>query len=218
MDLKDIKTRKFKAIIFDIDGVLIDSFEVNLSLFRNILKQAGYKNGLSKQKYKEFFFRTALDTFKAITQGKPQEIERLMELLHNYPRSNSDYPIIPNSVKVIKQLAKKYKLALVTARMEIGVDHYLDLTKTKKDFKVVVHFGHYKNPKPHPEPLLVACQRLKIQPAEAIYIGDALSDIQSAKSAGMKVILFPKRNIKGADGYAKEFSEIPKIIEHLAKQ
>lgn len=204
-----------KAVIFDIDGVLLDSFDANLNLFRNILKQAGYKTGLSRQKYRQLYFRTAKDTFKIVTQGTRQEIEKLMELLHKYPRSDADFPIIPNSVKVIKRLTKRYDLALVTARVKAGVDYYLDFTKTRKNFKTVVHFGHYKNPKPHPEPLLVACKKLKVKPSEAIYIGDAHSDIQSAKAAGMKVILFPNRRIKGADGYAKEFLEIPKIIESL---
>jgi|SRR3989338_621287 len=206
-----------KAVIFDIDGVLIDSFEANLKLFRSVLKQAGYKTGISIRKYKELFFRTASDTFKAVTDGAPEEIDRLMAILHKYPLSKFDFPIMPNSVKIIKRLAKKYKLGLVTARMKVGVDHYLDSTKTKDDFEVVVHFGHYTNPKPHPEPLLVACKRLKVKPSEAIYIGDALSDIQSAKAAGMKVILFPNRRIQGADDYAKEFAEIPKIVEQLAK-
>jgi HAD superfamily hydrolase (TIGR01662 family) len=212
---KTIKPAKLKAVIFDIDGVLIDSFKANLRLFQNIFKLAGYKIRFSARKYKNFFFKTSMEIFQEVTEGDSKEIARLMRLLKSYARSNTDLTIMPGSIEAIRKLEKKYKLALVTGRIKIGVDNYLKLAKNRKVFRVIVHFGHYKNPKPHPEPLLVACRRLRIMPSQAIYIGDAPSDLKAAKAAGMKFILFSKNKIPGADGHVQEFVQIPKTIEKI---
>lgn len=204
-----------KAVIFDIDGVLIDSFERNFRLFRDLIKDVRHKKTLTRKEYKTFFHLTAEDTLKASTGiANKKEINRLMENLRGY-RHTVPLKIIPNSVQIIKQLADKYKLALVTSRIKSGVWDYLQASNTTGFFKVIVHFGHYKNPKPHPEPLLVACKRLKIKPAEAVYIGDTKADIQSAKAAGIKVILFSQNKITGADAYAKKFLKIPEVIKKL---
>ncbi len=205
-----------KAVIFDIDGVLIDSLETNLRFFRDVLKFGGYKQLLTKKAYKKMYHLTAVDTFKVITGlTNKKEIDRWEKLIHHYPRTAYKLKIVPDSIEVIKQLATKYKLALVTSRIEAGVNNYLNATDTQKYFDSIVHFGHYRNPKPHPEPLLIACQRLKVKPEQAVYIGDTLTDIQAAKAATMKVILYPKRRLPGADAYAKEFIDIPRIIKAM---
>ena len=203
-----------KAVIFDIDGVLIDSLEGNLKLFRNVLKQGGYKKLPTKNQYKKAFHLTARDTFKLLTGNQStKEIDRLMSFLKKQAHLQN-LKIVPGSVKIINDLSKKYKLALVTSRLKVGVDAYLSSTKTRNQFKVIVHFGHFKNPKPHPESLLIACKKLKIHPSQAVYIGDAQTDVLAAKAARMKVIAYPKK-IKGADAYTNRFVEIPKIVALL---
>lgn len=207
----------FKAVIFDVDGVLIDSFDRNLKAFRNILKQAGYKKLPTRKNYKKAFHLTAVDSFKLfIGKKNHRDLDTLMGILKNY---NHTVPlkIIPGSISTIKSLSKRYKLALVTQRIKEGVDDYLKVSGTKNYFRAIVRFGHFKNPKPHPEPLLVACKKLKIKPDQAIYIGDAMTDIQAAKAAGMKVILFSKEKLKGADAYINKFTNIDKLIKLLGK-
>ncbi len=204
-----------KVVIFDIDGVLIDSLLRNLKLFRGVLRRAGYKKLPTRKEYQRIFPLTAVDSFKALTGNKDRkEIDKLMDMLRAYKHSEP-LKIIPGSVSVIRKLSKKYKLALVTQRIKIGVDNYLDISKSRRYFKAVVHFGHFKHPRPHPEPLLIACRKLRVKPAEAVYVGDAPTDIQAAKAAKMKVILFPPKRVAGADGYAKTFAEIPKIISTM---
>jgi pyrophosphatase PpaX len=206
-----------KAVIFDIDGVLIDSLKANHKLFRSLLKQAGYEKLPTLGEYKKFFHLTASDTFKELTGAKKKEINRLMQMLHNTKRSAASIKVTPGSVSAIKRISKNYRLALVTSRIEAGVEHYMEVTKTKELFEVIVHYGHYKNPKPHPEPLLLACKRLRIKPEQTVYIGDAHTDIAAARAANMKVILYPKTKLAGATAYAPKFSDIPRIVSLMNK-
>jgi HAD superfamily hydrolase (TIGR01509 family) len=203
-----------KSVIFDIDGVLIDSLEGNWKLFCDSLKIGGYKKLPTKSQYKRLFHLTARDTFKAIigNQNK-KEINRLVNFLLKDARLQHS-KIVRGSIKIIAELSKNYSLALVTSRLKVGVEAYLKQSKTRRYFKIAVCFGEFKNPKPHPESLLIACKRLKVNPLEAVYVGDAHSDVLAAKAAGMKIIVYPKR-IVGADAYAKSFAKIPKIVASL---
>jgi FMN phosphatase YigB (HAD superfamily) len=56
---------------------------------------------------------------------------------------------------------------------------------------------------------------LKIKPSEIVYIGDSLTDIQAAKAAGMKIILFSRKIINGVDEKTTKFVELPRLIARL---
>jgi HAD superfamily hydrolase (TIGR01509 family) len=204
-----------KAVIFDIDGVLVDSFEANLEFFRAIFKKAGYHMPTAKQ-YRTAFHLTMKDVIKLYSEtNDKKELERILEIAYKTRYPIEKFKLPKNSVEVVKKLSKKYKLALVTGRMKKGVDNYLNFSKTEKYFEVIVHSDHYKNPKPHPEPILMAAKRLKIKPSEAIYIGDSYTDIQAAKAAGMRIILYSKKELIGTDYRVSTFWKILPIIKKL---
>jgi len=205
-----------KAVIFDIDGVLIDSFDSNVTFFQRIAKYLGYRPPTRKE-YIKLFPLPAIEIISHITKIKDRD---KLEKMLNGSFNAIDQPIYlfkaPKGSKwVIKKLAKNYKLALVTSRVKKGVKNYFDFSGQKKYFDVVVHFEHYKNPKPHPEPLRVALRRLNIGPSEAIYVGDAHSDVLAAHAAKMRVIAYGKKKLKGADFHAQNFKQIYSIIQKL---
>lgn len=203
-----------KAVIFDIDGVLIDSLDANLAFFNEVFEQAGYKK-ITKNQYKKAFHLAIPGVIRLFVKNGEKEFQRIENIAYktNYPIKK--LKVTKNSVETVKKIAKKYKMALVTSRIEKGVENYFKVSKTKKYFKIVVHLGHYKNPKPHPEPLLLAAKRLNVKPEESVYVGDTQSDIQSAKSAGMKMILYSKKKLKGADHRVDNFKKLLPVIEKL---
>jgi HAD superfamily hydrolase (TIGR01509 family) len=81
--------------------------------------------------------------------------------------------------------------------------------------KDIVCFEDTENHKPHPDPLFLIAQKLDIKPEEAVYIGDAKTDLECARSAGMKFILFPESDITGADAMSSSFLELPDLIKKL---
>lgn len=206
-----------KAIIFDIDGVLIDSFNSNLKYFQDVFREAGYKIPTKKQ-YKNLFHLTVEDLIKHfIKDADKKEFKRILKIAYKLDRSAEKFKLAKNSAEIIKKLSKKYRLALVTGRVKKGVDSYLNFSKTKNYFKVKVCFEDYKRSKPHPEPLLIAAKKLKINPSEAVYVGDSLTDMQAAKAAGMKIILYSKKKLKGMNYKVASFKKLLKLVEKLGK-
>lgn len=206
-----------KAILFDVDGVLVDSFESNFQFFQEVFKISGYPS-ITRAKYKRAFHLTMMDVLKFhLPDAKEVELKKLAKIGFKLFRQRETPKVVTGSTKVVKSLAKKYKLGLVTGRTKEGVVEYLDHVKLDRVFKVKSYFGLYKYPKPHPEPILYALKKLKIKASEAVYIGDTVADIEAASAAGIKIILFNKRRIRGADVRIDSFDSLPKAIEKISK-
>src|SRR3989344_3730409 len=117
---------------------------------------------------------------------------------------------MPESAEeVVKGLSKNYVLAIVTNRIRNSVYEAPALKKLKEYFVVVVAYEDTVNHKPDPEPLLLAAKRLGTRPEKTVYIGDVENDVRAGKAAGMKVIIYSKDKVPGADAYATSFRELP---------
>jgi pyrophosphatase PpaX len=204
-----------KAVIFDIDGVLIDSLNANVKFFQEIMVLSGYKRP-NKDTIKKLFHHPMWDTVKHLTgETSDEKIKKVWDLghTHSYPMELLTMP--EGAKEIIRILDRKYPLALVTSRIKRGVENYYKFSKMKKYFKTHVSFEDSKNHKPHPEPLLIAAKQLKVKPEFCVYIGDGISDIVAGKAAGMKVILYGSRRRKGADLATRNFKEIPDLVTRL---
>lgn len=202
-----------KAVIFDIDGVLLDSFDSNLSFINELLEANGYKP-LTKKKYLPLFYVPLRDVI--INAGIKNEKE-IQWLIKSAKTGNfrTKLPIMTKgALKTIKFLSKCYKLGIATGRIKTyvyekpmdAVEHYISATVTYED--TAKH-------KPHPDPLLLAAKMLKVTPKDAVYIGDAQLDMAAARAAGVKFILYSKKRIKGADKRVRSFDKIPDAISML---
>ena len=204
-----------KALVFDIDGVLIDSFDANLKFFQDLLSKAGYKPP-TKKEYSPIFHLSMLDVIRICTKSSDEkEIKRVWEM----GRSRKvKYPIFllkttKDLEKTIIELSGKYLLGIVTNRMKEGIYKIPVFSRLQKYFQITVAYQDTVNHKPHPDPLLLACKKLGVNPDEAVYVGDAQSDIIAAKAAGMKVIFFSQVTNKNADATTSQFQKLPKLVE-----
>ncbi|HVQ44258.1 MAG TPA: HAD family hydrolase [Candidatus Saccharimonadia bacterium] len=206
-----------KAIIFDIDGVLVDSKNANVALFQTILSKAGYPTP-SRSAVLRHFHQPLWQALEKLTGSTDQdEIRRIWELAKDPAMRNPDLFEFPDRLEdTLEQIHKRYKLAIVTSRIQAGVDEIFNARQIKHLFDVVVTFEDYENPKPHPEPLLVALKRLNIQTEEAIYVGDSHSDIDAATAAGMKSIHLAIEKHDDASAGIAHFDEIVGAIEQIA--
>jgi len=94
----------------------------------------------------------------------------------------------PYSVEVLEALKKKgIKLAVFSGNSSEVLEKSLKALKIRQYFHAVVSADDVKKMKPDPEGLLKALSSLNLQKSEAIYVGDALNDVKSAKAAGVKV-------------------------------
>lgn len=130
------------------------------------------------------------------------------------------YPIellkIPEGAhEVIEALNKHYLLAIVTSRTKEGIYSIPSLAKMAKHIQTTISYQDTKNHKPHPEPLLLAAEKLNIRPEEAVYIGDAATDMMAAKAAMMKFITYARKPLPGSDAYTFSFPKLPDLISTL---
>ncbi|HUQ85789.1 MAG TPA: HAD-IA family hydrolase [Candidatus Limnocylindrales bacterium] len=203
-----------KAVIFDVDGVLIDSFEANLKFYQNLFMHAGHPSP-TRDQILSLFHVPMYGTIKALIKSE-NEAERVYligsERKIPYPVDMVKSP--ENAEIIIKNISKKFKIGIVTARVKIGISEIPLLIKLKRDLNTIVTYEDTKAHKPDPEPLILAAKQLDLKPKYCVYIGDSLSDIQAAKAAGMKSIAYP-HPLDGADAWVSSFDELPDAILKL---
>ena len=106
-----------KAIIFDVDGVLIDSFESNLKFLQNLMSHFGYPLP-TRDHYHDLHHRTLKDNIKILTQLTDEdEIAKIIKIAHDNTIINDATELVvtpPNLIQALKLLSKKYQLAIVT--------------------------------------------------------------------------------------------------------
>jgi HAD superfamily hydrolase (TIGR01509 family) len=206
-----------KSVIFDVDGVLVDSFEANFKFHQDLLIKTGYKPPTRKE-YSKVFHMTMIEAIRSLTGSKDEnEIIRIWQMGKDriVPYHNELLTSPKNFEAVIEELKQKYILGIVTSRIHGGVFSLPPLKKFENDFKTVVYYDDTTKHKPDPEPLLLAAKRLGIKPSETVYIGDMESDIKAAKSAGMRIIIYSKENPPGADAITSSFYKLPDLIGSL---
>lgn len=206
-----------KAIIFDIDGVLLDSFEANFKFYNILMTHFGYQ-GPSRDAYPGLFPLTMWDVIKKLT-GLTSDIE-IEKIWQAGAKREIFYPFellrTPNNcLETLELLSKKYVLGIVTSRITSSIFSVPQLAAMKSYFTAVVAYDDTKLHKPSPEPLLLAANKLGILPKEAVYVGDVASDILAAHAAGMKIIAYNKVMIDGADALTADFTKLPEIISGL---
>jgi|SRR3989344_2167079 len=206
-----------KAVIFDVDGVLLDSFEANLKFFSDLMIYFGY-NSPTREQFPELFHRSMKDIIRTLTKlTNENEIEKI------WKAGRDDvvrYPVelafqSKHVKKTLEILSKDYILGIVTSRTTNNIYRLPQLAELEKYFKVTIGYQDTEKHKPEPDPLLLAAKKLGVPTSECVYIGDSANDIIAATAAGMKSILFYKENLANADANVFSFQELPEIIKSI---
>lgn len=179
-----------KAIIFDFDGVIIDSKEASNRMIKQVCGENGFE--ISEDQINPLHGLTLEEVYKKLLPKSFLTKEKLDEM---YARSHEVYydiislvRIINDADRVIPNLKEKYKLAIVTNR---GPSTYRILkTLSMEDlFDVIVTEDECTNHKPHPEPIQKALSKLGVSSSETILIGDKEVDRETGKNANMKTLI-----------------------------
>jgi len=192
-----------RAVIFDCDGVLIDSEPLHFSAFKKILGSEGesLSEELYKQKYLALDDRGAIAKFYQETD-QPLRLEQLDELMKKKTEIYQDlikndgvmaFPAVPEFVMAVSQ---RYPLAVASGSRRHEVELVLEAAGIRNYFEVIVSADDVKNGKPDAESYLKAVEALNssgkrptaIRPEECVVIEDSKDGIRSAHTAKMKVI------------------------------
>ncbi|MBV9080049.1 MAG: HAD family phosphatase [Elusimicrobia bacterium] len=192
-----------RSIIFDCDGVLVDTEPLHFAAFRDVLARQG--DELTEEQYKERYL--ALDDRGAFEKffrdrRKPLEIARLGELLNEKTKAFQDlvssegilpFPAVPEFVMAASQ---RYPLAVASGCRRHELEMVLEAAGIRTYFEKIVSADDVKQGKPDPESYLRAVEELNasgkrqsaIRPDECAVIEDSREGIHSAHSAGMKCV------------------------------
>ena len=201
---KNVKLKP-AAILFDMDGVLVDSLDSWWKSLNAALKN--YKNKeISRQEFIEKFWgHELLGNLKKLGLD-----EKIIVFCNNiYYNYIDELKIFSGTKETLKNL-KKYPKAVVTNTPRDCTIRILNNFKIDRYFKVIITSDQIERGKPSPDLVYEACKRLGVKTEEVVLIGDTESDVKAGRAAGCKVIGI---NVD-ADFSIKNISELLNIIDN----
>ena len=210
------------AVIFDLDGTLIDSIDIYFSIVENALERLGLppvprSKILAAAESEDFKWELVLP--QDVLDRRENIIDEAWAVINEIAPQMfaEDLDIIAGADDIVKKIAAKgLKIGLVTSTQK----HYLETkmvplknTGADKLIEIAITSDDVIKRKPAPDPLLACARQLELRPASCVYIGDTTTDMQSGKAAGMKTVGV----LTGFDDYdALKKEEPDAIIDSVA--
>jgi HAD superfamily hydrolase (TIGR01509 family) len=187
---------KIQAILFDIDGTLSDTDDQMMKKARMVLKPLGlFFNEHRRQAAARWLVMEAEKPGNYIYNLADRfDLDSLLIKFLDWRNRNRRHSlkkkfwIIPGVGEMLKTLAARFPLGVVSARDERSSMAFLDQFGLSSLFSVVVTSQTVRHTKPFPDPLLFAAERLNIAPDRCLMVGDTTVDIRAARLAGMQSV------------------------------
>lgn len=185
-----------RAVLFDLDGTLIDSTEAIVDCFFHTFDVLGVERP-PRERIVSSISLTLENQFAQLIDHDPDECARIYR--EKYFRVGPDMTHLhEGAVEILEQCrAAGVRRGFVTSKLRAASELLLDHLGVLDHFEVRVGPEDVTNPKPHPEPLLKALGDLGVAPDEAVYLGDTPLDVRAAHAAGVPCIAI-------TTGYAEE--------------
>lgn len=177
------------AVLFDLDGTLIDSIALILGSMRHAFARCDrmipsddeWLTGVGIP------LRTMFQRYAATEV----EIDRLIGAYREHQLANHDslvrcYDEVPQTLAKLQQAG--HPLAVVTSKGDMLARRGLELVGIASYFETIVSCDSCTRHKPHPEPVLTALERLGYEPDEALFVGDSVHDIEAGNAAGVETV------------------------------
>jgi beta-phosphoglucomutase len=216
-----------RAIIFDFDGVLVDSEPVIFKLTQEMAAQEGWT--VSEDDYYQNYL--ALDDrglveHLFVSHGQRLDDQRRDELIAWKFRAYQEIirhglPPMPGAVEFVEKAATLFPLAIASGSLRVEIEHLLTKLDLRAKFAVLATADDCQRSKPDPEVFLQARERLQQLPAfqgaplaaaECLAIEDAPLGVVAAHAAGMKCLALahsrPREELRHADWVSHEFEDV----------
>lgn len=210
--------KPYSAVVFDMDGVIVDSEPLHVRAFEDVFAELGHADhGLH---FPDYFGRSDkvvwLDfierhrpshSLEHLTHVKEQ---RYLDLLHD------SRPIYPGVEELLRDLAGDTRLGLASGSVHSMIDAVLALRGLRSLFGAVASSQDVPHPKPAPDVFLYASTLLNVAPETCVVVEDSAPGVSAARAAGMRVIAItnslPADRLQEADHVVSTYSEIRRLL------
>jgi HAD superfamily hydrolase (TIGR01549 family) len=209
---------RLTALIFDLNGTLLDDYRYNIEAFRKVFMRYGLD--VPAEEIGAWFGKpTSYIIEQILTQRgiAANWAELAQEKVRNYVALTAGRTLFaPGAVETLETLRKHFRLAMFTGVTRKQVELLGDFLRF---FEVIVAGEEAIRPKPDPATLLFIAQRMGIEPFRCAYVGDMPQDMVLARNAGMAGIgiespLFSREDLLGAGAVkvARRIDELPGLL------
>jgi HAD superfamily hydrolase (TIGR01509 family) len=203
-----------EAVVFDLDGVLVDSESVWDAARRAVVAETGghwrqsatrTMMGMSSPEWSRYL-HDELGVPLEPAEINNHVVDRLLDF---YKR---ELPLLPGAIEAVKRLSARWPLGLASSANRPVIDAVLEMAGLRENFAVTVSGEEVARGKPSPDVYLAAAQKLGVEPADAAAVEDSSNGLRSAAAAGMLVVAVPNPEFP-PDPDAVELADV--VIESL---
>ncbi|HSX05733.1 MAG TPA: HAD family phosphatase [Candidatus Saccharimonadales bacterium] len=206
--------RPIEAIIYDYDGLLVDTEDVWFRACQSVCAPFGVS---ITEKHRLDLMRSGLSAYLVEQFKLPIEADELRPTLYGVVDAMlaDGIPLMPGAVQSIDLLGARYPLAIGTGARTHQVERGLARVGIRERFRAVIGSDQLFNGeplrgKPAPDIFLKAAYELGAEPAACLVLEDQPKGVAAARAGGMRCIAVPNRFLVDAD-----YSEATRVIPHL---
>jgi HAD superfamily hydrolase (TIGR01509 family) len=190
-----------EAVMFDLDGVLLDSEQLWDRARRDVVRDHGGRwvaqatsamQGMSSVEWARY-----MQDVLGVPLSQDMVVDLVLERLMAYYASG--LPLLPGALEAVSRLGKRWPLGLASSSNRVVIDEVLEVAGMRNLFEVTVSSEEVAHGKPAPDVYLEAARRLGRVPSRCVAIEDSANGIRSAVAARMRVVVVPNREFRPAD-------------------
>jgi phosphoglycolate phosphatase len=186
------KDFKLSCVLFDLDGTLVDTAPDLISCLNRALTVHGLDT-VAAESVKPFIsFGAAAMINESLASSDVQlKADILESMLTHYQNNIAEHTVFfTGMIETLAAIeAQGLKWGVVTNKRERFTNPLMDALKLTDRAACIVSGDTTAKPKPHSEPMLLACKQAQVNPLECVYIGDAKHDITAGKNVQMKTLV-----------------------------
>src|SRR5213596_471590 len=211
--------KRFEAVIFDMDGVIVDSEPLHERAFRQVFDEIGYgeTHGID---FPAYYGKSDLVVWRDFI-ARFHPAESLEELLARKEKKfgallQQEEPIFSGLPELLAKLSPRYPLALASGSRHPTINAVLAMRGLRRFFRVVVSSEDVAHGKPAPDIFLRTAELLDLAPNECCVVEDSASGVDAALAAGMTVIAItnslPAEKLSRATSVVETYEELEQLL------
>ncbi len=207
---------QIKAVLFDMDGLMVDTEPLHLQAFNFALEKFG-KYLTEEENTKRYIGTPDIDGARDMVAryNLPISVSELLKVKQDKSREFLKKSLNPEPglIELLNNLKKNgYKVAIASSSSLENIKTVIESLGVKEVIDQLASAEEVKEGKPAPDVYLLAAEKLGVKPEECLVLEDAPKGVQAGKAAGMKVFAVPSQYTKGQD-----FSQADKVLGSLSE-